>query len=235
MEVDGLQKIHHVQIEDADAVHARIDCKVILGDHPVEIGFLAQGESEFLGDDRGDEIVRENVGNGAHGRLREHENGSLDAVLAQLDALLDRRDGELVDACLKRRAGYMHGTVPVAVRLDDCHDLAVEPDALANDTDVVRNRVQVDLDPRPTRDVLTGIAFLELELIAIDMLMLVHRIFAERTAHAGMRPKIVDLVRAHELSSASRSRRTEPILQIISSGITAWTLNSRAAALPARP
>lgn len=153
----------------------------------------------------------------------------------QLDALLDRRDGELVDACLKRRAGYMHGTVPVAVRLDDCHDLAVEPDALANDTDVVRDRVQVDLDPRPTRDVLTGIAFLELELIAIDMLMLVHRIFAERTAHAGMRPKIVDLVRAHELSSASRSRRTEPILQIISSGITAWTLNSHAAALPARP
>lgn len=133
------------------AVHARIDCKVILGDHPVEIGFLAQGESEFLGDDRGDEIVRENVGNGAHGRLREHENGSLDAVLAQLDALLDRRDGELVDACLKRRAGYMHGTVPVAVRLDDCHDLAVDPDALANDTDVVRDRVPGRPRPTPPR------------------------------------------------------------------------------------
>ena len=82
MEIDGLQKIDHVQIEYADAIHAGIDGEVVLGNHAIEVGLLTQSQRELLRDDRGRKIVCQHIGNGAHGRLRKHQDGSLDAMLA---------------------------------------------------------------------------------------------------------------------------------------------------------
>ena len=62
-------------------------------------------------------------------------------MLAQLDALLHRGDGQLINARLECGAGHVYGAMTIAIGLDDRHDLALEPDALADDADVVRDGV----------------------------------------------------------------------------------------------
>jgi len=141
MEIDGLQEIDHVQIEYADAIHAGIDGEVVFGDHAIEVCLLAQSQRELLRDDRGSKVIRQHIGNGAHRRLRKHQNGSLDTMLAQLNAFFHRGDSQLVNTRLECSARHVHGTMTIAIGLDDCHDLTLEPDTFADDANVVRDGV----------------------------------------------------------------------------------------------
>ena len=152
MEVDRLHEIDDVEVEHADAVHASVDAEVVLGDHPVQVGGLAERKRELGRGDRGHDVEREQKRDGAHRRLREDENGRVDARLAQLDALFDRGDRQMVRTRRERRARDLDGAVPVAVGLHDRQQVAARPQVAMRHLDVVRDGAEVDLDPGIARE-----------------------------------------------------------------------------------
>ena len=82
VEVDRLHEIDDVEVEHTDAVHAGVDAEMVLGDHPVQVGGLAERKRELGRGDRGHDVEREQKRDGAHRRLREDEDGRVDARLA---------------------------------------------------------------------------------------------------------------------------------------------------------
>jgi hypothetical protein len=75
----------------------------------------------------------------------------LDAERSDREGLVEGRDDEPVGASVEGRSRGEVETVPVAVRLDEDADLGAGGDGRADHPDVVRERVDVDLEPRCRR------------------------------------------------------------------------------------
>ena len=81
--------------------------------------------------------------------LAQHEDRRLDAGPPQVDTLLGERDAQAGGAGTQRLGGDRRRAVAVAVGLHDRPD-GGRGDDVADQADVVVERVEVDLRPRPT-------------------------------------------------------------------------------------
>ena len=96
----------------------------------------------------GREAEGDDGGGGGRRRLRQHEDGRVDAGVAQLGALLDERDPEPLRAGVERGARHRHRAVPVAVGFDDREDLHAGTDELARRAEIRPQRPEAHLGDR---------------------------------------------------------------------------------------
>ena len=99
---------------------------------------------------RGDEVVGDEFGDDLRRLLAEHEDRSLDTGLAEDHAFRHQRDAESSRPGGQRGATHLDGPVPVTVSLDNRPHLGGRGSD-AQLADVVGDRVEVDLRPRPPR------------------------------------------------------------------------------------
>ena len=57
-------------------------------------------------------------------RIPQHQNRTLDAVFTQSNAFVNTAYSKKVNPLLFHHSGAFHIAVPIAVRFDDCHNLA---------------------------------------------------------------------------------------------------------------
>ena len=88
-------------------------------------------------------------GDRRHGTLVQHEDGRLDARLAQLHALVHRCHGQLVGPRLQHNLRAAHRAMAIGVGLYRAHELDVPAQALLQGAHVALNCPKVDLDPCP--------------------------------------------------------------------------------------
>ena len=149
-----VQRIAHVDRQDAPATQARLDLDMDVerrpGGHPA-------------GHDRIDERVQERARAGCHGdpprrgvRDERRRHGIQDddrrshAAVPQLERLIDGRDTQPVRARALQGQGHRDRTVAVRVGLDDGVDTDPGADRVADRAMVAGECVEVDLQPRGT-------------------------------------------------------------------------------------
>ena len=135
---------------DADAVHARVDGKVIAGLRALGKGLLGEPAQKLeVVDGRHDAVLDKGAHRGNRG-LGQHDDGLGDAALAQAHAFGNRGDGEHVDAHAAQRLGDAHGTVTIGVGLHDRTEARGRLRERLPRAGVLLDGLQVDLDPSPT-------------------------------------------------------------------------------------
>ena len=93
-------------------------------------GALSVHQTKIEGVEGGHDVIGNNRVNRPYGTLIEHEDGGIDTRLAQLNALVDRRDGELVGPRLQHGLRASHRAVAIRIGLDRAHELHVSAKAL---------------------------------------------------------------------------------------------------------
>ena len=149
VEVNRTAHLEDVAPTDPDARHARVERQVVLGHLALGCRRLAEREREVHLVDGRHEVVLHERAHAADRRLREYENRRVEARLAKLDALGDRRHGELVGTSRPQRLGAGHGSVPVGIRLDDGHHLGAGSNLGPERLCIATQGGEVNLDPRP--------------------------------------------------------------------------------------
>ena len=135
---------------DADAIHARVDGKVIAGLRTLGKGLLGEPAQKLeVIDGRHDAALDEGAHRGNRG-LGQHDDGLGDAALTQAHAFGDRGDGEHVDTHAAQRLGDAHGTVAIGVGLHDRAEARGRLRERLPCTGVLLDGLQVNLDPSPT-------------------------------------------------------------------------------------
>ena len=150
MEADLVHEVHHFVPAHADAVHARVDGQMVRRAQTHGIRGLRIFDGELGRVDRRHDLVGEQQRDGAGRRLGEHKDRRVDQAFAQLDALVDRGDAQVVGAGVQRRLRNAHRAVAVCVGLHDGHHMAARADHLLDGGGVVADGVQVDFQPGPT-------------------------------------------------------------------------------------
>ena len=93
------------------------------------------------------DAVLENAFSLILGREAEHQDGELHAVDAQFHRLVDVGDGKIGRTDLFKMLGNAHRAVTVGVRLDHAEELCLFAHLRADDVQIVRQIVKVDLRP----------------------------------------------------------------------------------------
>ena len=142
-------ELHNVLRQHADARHARVHGKVVLGNLVVRSRALAQREGELLRVHGRHDVELNELANAFQRRLREDQDGLADSRLTQGDALFHVRHGKLVRASPQHLVGAAHRAVAVGVRLDHAHHLDAPLQAALEGRRVAPHGVQVNLNPGP--------------------------------------------------------------------------------------
>ena len=110
---------------------------------------LAQRKGELRRVDRGHDVIVHERLHAVHGWLGEHEDGPLDARLAQLHALVYGGNGKLVGTGRVHGSHATLGAVPIRVRLHNAHHLDAGFEERLELARVLLEGREVNLNPRP--------------------------------------------------------------------------------------
>ena len=80
-------------------------------------------------------------------RVAQDQDRAVNAVFAQVHALIDAADREEIDAAALQLPRAFHIPMAIGIRLDDAHDLAGCRDELTDLLDIVLDLGQIDLGP----------------------------------------------------------------------------------------
>ena len=149
MEAYLMQELHHAIVVNADAVHARVDGKMVRSLQALSICRLSIGDGEFGSVYRRHDVVVQKQRNGLSRRLGKHQDRLAQTAVAQLDALIDRGNAQVGCACCRCCLGHFDGTVAVRIGLHHCQQTAVAAQLLFRLQHVVLDGTSVNLYPRP--------------------------------------------------------------------------------------
>ena len=135
---------------DADAPHARLDLEMHLGRPALRHSRRRERRRELPRADRLRDVIGDNVRRLLRQDQSEQQDRLREALLAQLDALRDRRDRQIRRAVCDGDARARDGAVSVGIRLHHHTEPRPPPHTLLDLLDILRIRGEIDLRPSGT-------------------------------------------------------------------------------------